>query len=130
MVPNAQNSAIAPRPRAANTGPLLIALGLAVLLASVWLPALPLVTAMAILTLGATLATIARFAGSRAFVSVLMLHSATYAMLYGLFVAAALHASLDGTRAPLETATRIDLVVSTLPILIAVRHIAAAARGV
>lgn len=130
MFPNAPKSAIAPRPRAAHAGPLLIAIGLALLLASAWLPALPLITAMAILTLGATLATIDRFAGSRAFAAILLLHGATYALLYGLFIAATLHASFDGTHTPTGTATRIDLALSTLPILIAVRHIATAARGV
>lgn len=128
MIPNARRSTVGTC--SVNTGPLLIAVGLIILLAATWLPALPLVTAMALITLGATLVTIARFVGSIAFATVLLLHAATYAMLYGLFVAAALHTSFDGAQVQCNTSAIFDLALSTLPICIALRHFAAAVRGV
>lgn len=85
---------------------------------------------MAILTLGATDATIERSRNSPACLSVLVLHATTYAALYGVFVAASLHAAGKMPNATVSAATACDLALSTLPILIAVRHIAAAARGI
>ncbi len=85
---------------------------------------------MAILTWGATDATIERFRCSPACTAVLMLHATTYAVLYGLFMAATLHAVGSEKVTSLQAAVYADVALSTLPIFIAVRHIAAAARGV
>ena len=74
---------------------LLIGVGLAILLASNWIPALPVITALAVLALGATDATIARFNRSPALVPVLLLHATTYTALYGLFVGATFYAAVS-----------------------------------
>jgi hypothetical protein len=119
-----------PRSLRLSRGQMLIAVGLALLLVSTWVPTVPAVTAMAILTWGATDATIGRFQCSPACAPVLMLHAITYAALYGLFMAATLHAIGSEKATSLPAAAYADLTLSTLPIFIAVRHIAAAARGV
>ena len=54
--------------RTSSSGAWLIALGLAMLFAAPWFPVMPVVTAMAILALGATDATLARFRGTPAIV--------------------------------------------------------------
>lgn len=117
---------------AANSphGPTLIAVGLAVLLLSPWLPALPVVTAMALLTLGATFVTAQRFRGSPGYIPVMLLHATTYAALYGLFIAATLHAAGSATNTPVRSIVILDIAASMLPILTALRHIAAAPRRV
>lgn len=109
---------------------ILIGVGLALLLFYTWLPALPVVTAMAILTLGATHATIERFRGSPARMPILLLHATTYAALYGLFIAATLHPAASQSVVSLNAVVFADIFLSTLPICIALRHIAAAVRGV
>lgn len=108
----------------------LIAFGLVVLLTSKWLPATPPISAMAILTLGATDATIERFRNSPACMYVLVLHATIYGALYSIFIAATLHAAGKTPDALIGTATVCDLALSTLPFLIAVRHIAVAARSI
>lgn len=108
----------------------LIGVGLALLLIYAWLPALPVVTAMAILTLGATHATIERFRGSPARMPILLLHATTYAALYGLFITATLHLAASQSAVALNAVAFGDVLLSTLPISIALRHIAAAVRGI
>ncbi len=107
----------------ATAGPLLIAVGLGGVLASTWLPAMPVVTAMAILTLGATDAMLVRFRHSPAFVPIILLHAATYAALYGLFLGAALHAATT-TAADhgLNAWAVLDVAASTFPMAFAIRH--------
>lgn len=111
-------------------GPAFIAVGLAVLLVSTWLPALPVVTAMALLTLGATDVTAQRFRGSPGYIPVMLLHATTYSALYGLFIAATLHAAGRVPNTPVSFTVILDIAASMLPILTALRHIAAPARGV
>lgn len=105
----------------------LIAVGLAILILAAWMPALPVVTAMAILTLGATDATLARFRGMAAMAPV-MLHAATYATLYALFVGATLHAANAASAAPLSGWTLFDLAASILPMGVAAQRIVGAVR--
>ena len=105
----------------ATTGPLLIAVGLAGLLASAWLPAVPVVTAMAILALGATDALV-RFRHSPALLPIVLLHAAAYTALYGLFVGATLHAAATATGHGLNTWAALDLAASTLPMAFVIRH--------
>lgn len=85
---------------------------------------------MALLALGATYATIERFGSSAAYMPVMLLHAFTYAALYVLFVAVALHPAKSQSVVSLNAVAFADIALSTLPIFIAVRHIAAAARGV
>src|SRR3954467_13955877 len=74
------------------SGSALIGAGLAILFAATWWPDAPILTAVAVITLGATQLTLARFHGTPAFVPILALHAATYVSLYALFVCATLHA--------------------------------------
>jgi hypothetical protein len=104
-------------------GPLLIAVGLAGLVASAWLPGVPVVTSMAVLTLGATDATLARFRQSPALVSVTLLHAAVYLALYGMFIGATLHAAASGLPAALHARVALDLLTSTLPMAVAFRRV-------
>ena len=64
------------------SGAMQIAFGLAILISFAWFPLAPVVTAMAIIALGATNATLARFQGSPALCPVLLLHAVTYLSLY------------------------------------------------
>jgi hypothetical protein len=113
----------------ATAGPLLIAVGLAGLLASASLPAVPVVTAMAILSLGATDATLARFRHSPALVPIMLLHAATYTALYGLFVGATLHAAATSAGQGVNAWAALDLAVSTLPMAFVIRHTRAMLSG-
>lgn len=107
----------------ATAGPLLIAVGLAGLLVSAFIPAVPVVTAMAILTLGATDVTLARFGGSPAFCPIIILHAATYAGLYGLFIGATLHAAAPTSLSALRAWTMLDIAASTVPMAMALQHV-------
>jgi hypothetical protein len=99
---------------AAIHGPALIAAGLLVLLAAVWWPAVPTMTAMTLVAFGATGATLARFRGRAAAVPVLILHLAVYGGLYVLFVGATLHASAQAN-AGIGLPATIDLAASLGP---------------
>jgi hypothetical protein len=100
-----------------------IGVGLVIFIAAGWVPAMPVVTAMAILALGATNATIARFARSPALIPVVLLHAATYATLYALFIGATLHAATGSTTGRLSAWSALDLVASTLPMAVALKRI-------
>jgi hypothetical protein len=115
-------------PSSALLAPLLIALALSTLLASFWLPGLPLVTTMAVLTLGATLATVDRFRQYEALSSILSLHAATYLSLYAMFICATLYAPPADAVHGLDLGTGLDLGLSILPMAISLRHIVAALR--
>jgi hypothetical protein len=104
--------------------PALIALGIGVLLASAWWPAAPVVTAMAVVTLGATEATSARFRGKSAMMPAMIVHGATYAGLYGLFIGATLHASTAGV----GVWKLLDVAASFLPVALALLRILAGLR--
>ena len=108
----------------ATAGPLLIAVGLGGVLASIWLPAVPVVTAMAILVLGATDATFVRFRHSPALPAIVLLHAAAYTALYGLFLGATLHAAATASVSGVSTSTwaACDAAVSIYPMAIAIRQ--------
>ena len=109
-----------------HLGAPLIAVGLALFILAIWLPAAPVVTAFSILTLGATNATIARFRNSPAITAALLLHSAIYASLYALFIGAILHAAVSTTPGALGAMPALDLAASIVPIAISLRRIATA----
>ena len=100
--------------RAAQDGPALVAVGLATLIvAAVW-PSVPATTAMALVALGATRATLARSCGA----VVVMLHTIVYVMLYAVFFGAACH--LMATRTGMDPLRVVDLAVSVWPMTLAV----------
>jgi hypothetical protein len=109
--------------RNAQFGPVLLGVGMAILFAATWRPGVPVVTAIAITALGATEITIQRFRRSTAALPVLMLHSATYTLLYVLFICARLHASWLTSTSHLSTFVAVDLVASAFPMSIALKRI-------
>ena len=83
---------------------------------------------MAILSLGATNTTLDRFRGTPALRPVLLLHGATYAGLYGLFIGATLQAASAASTADLSPWTALDLAASSLPMAVALRRIVSGLR--
>ena len=110
---------------AAERAPILIAIGLAMLLAAAWWPAIPVITAMSILGLGATDATLVRYRGTPALVPIVLLHAATYVGLYGLFIGATLHAAGTVSPAGLGLWSALDLAASAFPMAIAMQCVGA-----
>lgn len=113
-----------------TAGPRLIAIGLAVLIAAAWIPHLPVVTALAVLTLGATSVTLVRFRHSPALLPMLLLHGATYAAMYALFVGATLDLAAKSLAAASSLITGIDVAASLLVMAAAAFQIFAALRRV
>jgi hypothetical protein len=100
-----------------------IGLGLVILIAAAWWPDAPLVTAIAIIALGATDAMVSRFRGSTLTWPLMALHGTMYVMLYALFVGARLHVSATALTQGVGGLTVIDLVVSAFPMSIALKRI-------
>lgn len=113
---------------AALWGPALIAVGLAVLMLSTWWPCAPVVSAMALLALGATYATLARFGHHPALRTILAVHIVVYAGLYALYVGAVCHAA-DSAMGGWSLARTADLAASIWPMLAALRLCLAALRN-
>ncbi len=107
-------------------GPFLIALGLALLLTSILFPAIPAVSAMAILTVGATEATLTRFRHSPALPTFMLAHAATYFSLYATFIGATLYVPAGMPGHALSVRLAIDLIASLPLMAIALRRVVAA----
>lgn len=90
------------------------------LAATLW-PDLPAATGMALVALGATQVTLARFRGTAAIVPVTLLHLAAYGGLYTLFVGATLHAATTRPNAMLGAAATADIALSIVPIGLALQ---------
>jgi hypothetical protein len=97
-------------------GPVWIGFGLGLLVANAWWPVVPVVTAMALVALGATEVTVQRFRGTPRAYLVVVLNLVVYCGLYALFFGATLHQA--GVRADhcLGTVAAIDLVSSIWPL--------------
>jgi hypothetical protein len=102
---------------------MLIGVGLAILFASVCVPIVPVVTAMAMVSLGATKVTLSRFHGSAAMLPVLALHAMTYGGLYALFIGAVLDAAASSPEGVCSAPVALDLAASTLPAAACLRRI-------
>jgi hypothetical protein len=113
--------------RSHTAGPALIAIGLGGLIASTWLP-VPVVTAMAVLTLGVTEVTIDRFGRSAALLPIIALHSVIYAGLYGLFIGATLHAATSAFVAVRGGSPLVDIAISSVPMAVALQRVVIALR--
>jgi hypothetical protein len=107
-------------------GPCLIATGLLMLLMDTGFPLLPVVTAMAVIALGATIAAIARLDGSPYASPALAAHLFVYASLYLLFVGAVCHAAMAGGRGGLSLLQAGDLLISAAVMMLVVRTFLAA----
>jgi hypothetical protein len=101
--------------RNAQLPPVQIGIGLAILLASVFWPSAPVVTAIAIIALGSTDVMVARFRGSVAALPILVLHGMTYVLLYSLFVGARLHVPTAAPSTGVNNLSMLDLAVSAFP---------------
>jgi hypothetical protein len=111
------------------SGTALIAAGMVLLLAAVYLPRMPAVTAMALVALGATDVTLARFRGSPAIVPILVLHAVIYGGLYALFLGAVLDVATASSATSLGHPIAFDLAASTLPAAASLRRMATALRS-
>lgn len=113
MTPTTLSQLRAFRPE--RQGPALVAVGLAILIVAAWWPAAPTTTAMALVALGATHATLVRFQGSS---TIVVAHAIVYVMLYTLFFGAACHAMAMRTGADAHRV--LDLAVSIWPMTMAI----------
>lgn len=111
-----------------HSGPPLMIAGLAVLILVAAIPPVPAVTALSILTLGATNVTIDRFRNSPAIVHALLLHVATYASLYALFIGATLHMIAGSHGGSMGITEAADLAASIAVMAVSVRRVAVALR--
>jgi hypothetical protein len=103
-------------------GPLFIAVGLGVLLAAAWLPTLPVISSMALLAIGATRATLARFRGTPALLPVMLVHLAAYGGLYALYIGATFHEAATGDAPGLGLFQAADITASALLMGIVMAH--------
>ena len=108
--------------------PGLIAVGLLVLVAAGTWPLLPAVTGMALVMLGATMATVERFRGTPALAPIVVGHVAIYGSLYALFVGAVLNTTTS-TSAGVGWSLAIDLAMSIVPLAATVRLVFDALRA-
>jgi hypothetical protein len=99
----------------ASWGPTWICIGLGTLIANACWVAVPAVTAMAIVALGATMVTLERFRGASGAYLVVAMNLVTYCGLYALFLGATLH-GVEVHVGRLGALTAIDLVASAWPI--------------
>ena len=107
--------------KADQTGPAFIAIGLSVFLAAAWWPAVPVIGAMSLVALGATLATIARFRGMAALRGIVAIHLAVYLSVYALFLGAVLHVLAAKLSLSITSPQIADLAMSVLVMAFVVR---------
>jgi hypothetical protein len=107
--------------RLGRTGPFWIAAGIALLLAASCWPGLPVLTSVAMVALGASLAVVARFGHAGRFRPLIAVHAVVYANLYLVFVGAVCHAALTGPRHGLSWLQGVDLLVSVVLMVVAAR---------
>lgn len=88
-----------------------------------WLPIVPVVTGMAMIALGSTELTLARFRDAAVFVPALLLHATTYALLYVLFVGAQVHTSRMAPLTSISDLAILDLAISIVPMAIVLKRI-------
>jgi hypothetical protein len=86
------------------------------------MPGLPVVSAMAMVALGATMATIDRFRGTAALRAGVSAHLFAYASLYFLFVGAVCHAAMAGPQNGLTFLQGLDFGASAVLMTLVVRR--------
>ena len=101
----------------------LIGVGLLTLIVSAFWPSAPVVTAMAIIALGATGVTLARFQGNAALLTIVILHSLTYATLYAVFIGATLNSTHQHSASNFAIWNTLDLTLSVFPMVVLLRRI-------
>jgi hypothetical protein len=111
-----------------RSGPPLIIAGLGALILVMAIPTIPAITALSILMLGATNATLDRFRNSPSIVSALVLHTTTYCGLYALFVGATLNLVMTTHGGTLGVIAADDLTMSVIPMVVSLHRIAIALK--
>lgn len=109
-------------------GEISVGLGIVILITAAWWPVAPLVTAIAIIALGATDAVVCRLRSSTAAVPIIVLHGITYTLLYALFVGARLHTPAAAPSASVAGFVMLDLIASTFPMALALKRISSFLR--
>jgi hypothetical protein len=99
------------------------------LAAGAYLSTVPVVTAMAIVALGATGATVGRSRTSSAAITVIAGHLFVYVNLYLLFVGAVCHAAVQGPETGVSFLQALDMGVSVVPMALVVRKSLTAIGG-
>lgn len=99
-----------------------IAAGLAILAAALLFPGVPAVTAVSLVILGATSATLARLRSHAAILPILTAHVFVYGSLYALFVGSELHASAQ-SREGTHALCVFDLALSIGPLAVALERV-------
>jgi hypothetical protein len=115
--------------RSAWKGPEWIGVGMAILLLNGLWPAVPVLTAMALVALGATAVILKRFDNTPQGALIVALNLLVYCGLYAIFVGASLHQlSLRPDHRP-GVLTLFDLVTSVWPMAIAIQRSLSALVG-
>jgi hypothetical protein len=115
--------------RSSKHGPEMIAFGLTLLVANAYSSAVPVITGMALIALGATLAVASRFRCSPALPILIGAHLLVYFTLYLLFVGAIFHAAFVKSTGGPTVVQALDLVLSVAPIVAALRSAIGAVVG-
>jgi hypothetical protein len=115
------NMSSANRLRASAIAPATIAAGLGVLVAQCWWPAVPVATGIALVALGAIIATIQRARRRSSFRGTLTLSLFVYASLYLLLAGAILDAAIRGPSGSLALHQCFDLGLSAIVMLFVAR---------
>jgi hypothetical protein len=109
--------------------PTAMAFGVAWLLIGTLWPGTPVVTAMALVTFGATAALVARMRRSSHGIPMLAAHAFVYGALYAIFVGAELHAANAASGPRLSWLVLVDVALSVVPMLAAANVIWTALRS-
>ena len=102
-------------------GSLLIAMGLVGLAASAYLPAMPLISAMALVAWGATAALGSRMANSPFVGTAMVVHLFVYLSLYLVFVGAVIHAAISGPQSGIGAPLILDCGTSAVLMTMVIR---------
>jgi hypothetical protein len=100
-----------------------ITVGLVILISASFYPDVPAVTAMALVALGATNTTLARFRATAAIMPVALMHVATYGGLYAIFVGASLQAATIRPMTAFSIAAVADIALSVMPVTLALQRV-------
>jgi hypothetical protein len=104
-----------------ESGPIVIAGGLGLLIVYFYCGAMPIITAVALIAFGATLGIASRFRSSLALPALIAAHLVVYVSLYLLFVGAVLHAAFAKSTGGLGLVQVLDLALSIGLMVAAVR---------
>jgi hypothetical protein len=110
-------------------GPTLIAVGLVMLLAAEYWSRIPVISGMALIAMGATVAIASRFRYSSALPALVTTQLFVYLILYMLFVGAVLNAVFAKSHGGMTLFQVVDLGLSIVPMTAAIRMALAAIAG-